>query len=114
MKSSDLGRCILRVPSRLRSSSFEQFSVSIPSRLILPLTILPGGGTSRMTDKPRVHLPHPDSPTRPRVSPVLTDKETRSTALAFALRVRYSTVSDWMFSVMVLRSLLETWVEEFA
>ena len=38
-------------------------------------------GCSRMTVRPSVDLPQPDSPTRPKTSPLLIENETSSTAL---------------------------------
>ena len=45
-------------------------------------TIRPGGSTSRRIEKPVTDLPEPDSPTRPRISPLASVKLTPSTALA--------------------------------
>ena len=42
----------------------------MPSKMISPATILPGGfGMSRVSDRAVTLLPQPDSPTRPSVSP---------------------------------------------
>src|SRR5438309_6251884 len=51
-------------------------------RMSLPLkrTSPAVGCTSRKIDRPRVDLPHPDSPTRPSVSPCLMSRSTPSTA----------------------------------
>ena len=53
--------------------------------------ICPGGEIIRIIALPRVDLPHPDSPTRPRISPFLMSSETRSTAATAPARVPYST-----------------------
>jgi hypothetical protein len=46
-----------------------------------PPTTLPGGSaTSRRTESAVTLLPHPDSPTTPKVSPLRTVQETPSTA----------------------------------
>src|SRR5207302_4592511 len=41
--------------------------------------------SSRITARPRVDLPQPDSPTRPTVSPVLISRSTPSTAWTWAM-----------------------------
>src|SRR5712692_2635394 len=51
--------------------------ISVPSNTTCPFV----GSVSRMMVLPRVVLPHPDSPTSPRVSPLFTPIETPSTAL---------------------------------
>ena len=45
-----------------------------------PVTVRPGIGTSRITDSDNMDLPHPLSPTMPRVRPRATDSVTPSTA----------------------------------
>src|SRR5689334_12084522 len=64
--------------SRISSSVF--LVRSWPLNTTLPPTILPGR-CSRMMLSAVTDLPHPDSPTMPRVSPGLSSKETPSTAL---------------------------------
>src|SRR5262245_59678499 len=54
---------------------------SSPSNAMFPLTIRPAGGSKPTIDRQVVVLPHPDSPTRPRVSPSSRAKLTPSTAL---------------------------------
>src|SRR5256885_657792 len=50
--------------------------MSSPLNVTLPSV----GSSSRITVRPRVDLPHPDSPTRPTVSPALISRSTPSTA----------------------------------
>src|SRR5690348_15342447 len=64
--------------SRISSSVF--LVRSWPLNTTLPPTILPGR-CSRMMLSAVTDLPHPDSPTMPRVSPGFSSKETPSTAL---------------------------------
>ncbi len=59
-----------------RSSDFDSFETSLPSSRISPLV----GSTRRSSVRPTVDLPQPDSPTRPSVSPSLSENETPSTA----------------------------------
>ena len=56
--------------------------------------MFPGGlGISRKIDRAVTVLPEPDSPTRPRISPRRSEKETPSTAFRTPLRVK-----KWVFS----------------
>ena len=64
-----------RIPFSSRASR------SRPSNRMLPLTIFPGGeAISRMMERDATDLPQPDSPTRQRVRPLSTEKETSLTA----------------------------------
>jgi hypothetical protein len=68
---------------------------STPSSTILPAVILPLLGKSRMTARPVVVLPQPDSPTRPTHSPGAIVREKSSTAVANVLRV-----ANWTFRLL--------------
>src|SRR5665648_273097 len=57
-------------------------STSVPSNVIDPRV----GSRRRMRHRPVVDLPHPDSPTRPSVSPARTANDTPSTACTFLPR----------------------------
>ena len=71
----------MRLPRICRISASSRESRSVPSSLISPPTMRPGGlGTSRMIDSALTLLPQPDSPTIASVSPRRTWKETSSTA----------------------------------
>jgi len=60
----------IRLPRTSRISSSSSASRSVPSSMIEPPTILPGGsGTRRMIDSAVTLLPQPDSPTIASVSP---------------------------------------------
>ena len=60
----------ISLPRSLRMSSTLSLRRSIPSNMIEPATILPGGsGTRRAIDRAVTLLPQPDSPTSPSVSP---------------------------------------------
>ena len=62
---------------RSRRSSFGSKEVnSVPSRRMLPEV----GGLTMAMARPVVDLPHPDSPTSPRVSPAATSRLTSETA----------------------------------
>src|SRR6266550_4831185 len=61
---------------RARRRSPRRWLMSLPLKRILP----PVGSRRRITARPRVDLPQPDSPTRPTVSPVLISRSTPSTA----------------------------------
>src|SRR3954447_18577939 len=63
-----------------------------PWKVTSPSTISAGGERSRATANKRVDLPHPDSPTMPRNSPLLTCKLTRSTARTSADYPAYFTL----------------------
>src|SRR4030043_75990 len=65
---------------------------SLPSKRSSPLTILPGGiGISLRRERPVTLFPHPDSPTRLRISPGKISKLTSSTALTTP-----SSVKNWV------------------
>src|SRR3989339_1372662 len=59
---------------------------SSPSKRIFPLTVSPDGGRTRSRDAATVLFPQPDSPISARRSPVLTSKETLSTAFTTLVR----------------------------
>ena len=64
----------------------------LPLSRTAPAPIRPGGtGTRRMIDSAVMLLPHPDSPTMPRVRPGWRDSATPSSTLAVPWRVRNST-----------------------
>ena len=63
--------------------------------MISPATILPGFGINRMNESAAVDLPHPDSPTKPTISPGPTSTLRPSTA---------ATMPSWRKNC-VLRSL---------
>src|SRR5215207_7112261 len=65
----------------LRSSRWDNANKFLPRKLISPLV----GSIKRRIVRPNVDLPHPDSPTKPRVSPSLIDRLTPSTALTAPL-----------------------------
>ena len=70
----------MRRPRIRRSASPSSSSTSVsPRRIALPGSIRPGGGTSRSSARLVRLLPHPDSPTRARVSPRSSVKLTPST-----------------------------------
>ena len=74
--------------------------MSWPSNMIEPAV----GSSSLMIARPVVDLPHPDSPTRPSVSPASTEKQTPSTACTaptLPLRSR----CPWRIGKCFLRSL---------
>ncbi len=62
-----------------RSARSERLS-SVVTFLSLNMTSPAVGSISRRMQRPVVDLPHPDSPTRPSVSPASTEKDTSSTA----------------------------------
>src|SRR6056297_1939864 len=64
---------------------------SVPSNQISPLSTYPFESSNWMSDLPRVVFPHPDSPTRPNVSPCSTLKSTSSTAWTFDSPASYRT-----------------------
>src|SRR6266550_5722620 len=66
--------CIFR--RTRRSAAPRSLVISCPSKLIVP----PVTGSKPVTSRASVDLPHPDSPTRPRVSPRLISRSTPSTA----------------------------------
>ena len=59
-----------------RSSAGRSRVMSSPSKMTLPAV----GASSRISSRPRVDLPQPDSPTRPSVSPGSMRSATSSTA----------------------------------
>lgn len=61
----------------LRSASPFMWEMSVPLRRMVPLV----GSYSRRMVRARVDLPQPDSPTRPRFSPLKSWKDTSLTAL---------------------------------
>ena len=62
---------LIRPPRILRISASEAVSRSMPSRTTLPCVTLPGVSfRRRMMDRLVTLLPQPDSPTRPRISPL--------------------------------------------
>src|SRR5436853_7551279 len=63
---------------------------SCPSNSTLPLRFAASGSRPR-TPRPSVDLPHPDSPTRPSVSPRLRSNDTPSTARTAPRAVPYQT-----------------------
>src|SRR5437879_8013178 len=88
-----LRRALRRSPRRWLMSS--------PLKMILPSV----GSSSRITARPSVDLPQPDSPTRPTVSPVLISRSTPSTACTWPT-VRCKTPDDT--ENQTLRSLTST------
>ncbi len=71
-----------------RSSVSESGTMSVPSIVMLPPTMRPGGVGIRSMPSPIVVLPQPDSPTTPRVSPGARLKLIPSTARTGPLLVR--------------------------
>ncbi len=59
-----------------RIAPTPRWVMSVPSNSIFPAV----GSSSRVTSRPIVDLPQPDSPTTPSVSPALTVKSMPSTA----------------------------------
>ena len=58
------------LPRSRRISSLDSFRTLMPSRMISPATILPGGlGISLVSESAVTLFPQPDSPTSPSVSP---------------------------------------------
>ena len=81
---------------RWRCISFSDNDArSMPSSTMLPEAILPLPGRRRMTAKPDVVLPQPDSPTRPTHSPGEISSEKSSTAVA-----NVSRVANWTFRLL--------------
>src|SRR6266480_6696570 len=77
------------LPRKSVSSSWFISRIFSTLKLISPPTILPGGfATSRITESAVTLLPHPLSPTTPRVSPGLIANETSSTAFTTPARVK--------------------------
>ena len=69
------------LPLKSCSSFLSISSMFLPSKIISPSTIFPGGcGIRRSIDKAVTLLPEPVSPTIPRVSMTLRSKLTPSTA----------------------------------
>jgi len=64
----------------VRSSSSFMLAMSRPSKRIVPLEMRAGALARRVTAKPRVDFPEPDSPTRPTNSPRSREKEAFLTA----------------------------------
>ena len=64
------------------SCSLSSVSMSFPSSSIFPWVTLPWGGIRFSNARPRVDLPHPDSPTMPRVSSSSRSKLTPWTAFS--------------------------------
>src|SRR5262249_35008339 len=64
----------------LRSSSPDSEAMSVPSKEISPDLRRAGGRSIRVSAKPSVDLPQPDSPTRPTNSPCLSVRPTSRTA----------------------------------
>jgi len=75
----------MRRPRMRRISPWLFGTRSSPSSSMRPLTIRALGASRRTIAWQVVVLPHPDSPTRPKVSPASTEKLTPSTA--FTTRV---------------------------
>src|SRR5262245_49239676 len=71
----------MRRPRIRRMARGDRRARSSPSNSMLPPTIRPAGGSKPTIERQVVVLPHPDSPTRPRVSPSSRAKLTPSTAL---------------------------------
>ena len=67
-------------PRIFRSSLPESFVRSLPSKEISPPVIFAFSGSSRRIDMQLTLFPLPDSPTRPTISPSLTEKLTPRTA----------------------------------
>ena len=70
----------ISLPRILRISASLSPTSSLPSSLTEPPTIAPPGGSSPMMDRPVIDLPHPDSPTSPRISPGSMDRSMLPTA----------------------------------
>ncbi len=85
-------------PRSLRISRSRMLTTSRPRYRICPPVILPGGRTSFRMDSPRVDLPHPDSPTRPRASPLYRVRLTSSTAPTVPMAMGY-----WIDSPLISR-----------
>ena len=81
-----------RSPRRRLIERSDCASRSMPSRLIEPELIRPGGvGINPMIASEVTDFPHPDSPTRPRTSPAATSNETPFTTRAIPVSVAKST-----------------------
>src|SRR5699024_8669042 len=63
----------------------SSFKRSCPLRITSPLDILPFLARRRITEREVTDFPHPDSPTSPRISPLLMEKETLFTAVTHVL-----------------------------
>ena len=73
-------------PRNFNRSFWESFNRSIPSKVMLPSTILAVlEGIRRITEELVTLFPEPDSPTIPMVSPCFKVKLTPSTALVTPL-----------------------------
>ena len=82
----------ISLPRMRANSSSGRPARSRPPNSMLPLTTLPGGDGIRPSNaSPVTVLPHPDSPTRPSVSPGARSKLTRSTARTTPCSVANST-----------------------
>ena len=69
-----------RFQRRCRSAESVMDTMSLPSNRTSPEATWAGGVSSRAIAYRSVDLPHPDSPTMPRNSPLHTSSDTRSTA----------------------------------
>ncbi len=78
---------LIRLPRIFRISSVGSLSRSLPSNTTSPASVIPGDATSRMIERLVTLLPHPDSPTRPMISPRSTWKSMPSTARTTPSRV---------------------------
>src|ERR1700730_13735912 len=106
------------LPRNSRISSCDILTTSrclIPSpKRIFPPTTFPGSGTRRRIESAVTDLPLPDSPTMPRVSPLLTSKLIPSTALTVPEEVKKCVFrsSTWRSGASVLPP--HAWVEGVA
>src|SRR5215469_9876298 len=96
----------ISLPRTRRMSSSESALISVPSSLMLPPVMDPPVGSSFMIDSAVMVLPHPDSPTMPRVSPGSTCSETPSIACTVACFSRISVRRSVISSSGATRSLL--------
>ena len=94
------------LPRISRIWSMDRVVSSRPFRRMLPVTMWPDGGSRRMIDMPVMDFPHPDSPTRPTVSPGSMVRETPSTACTVECRIRMCVRRS------STSSRLTTWVSE--
>ena len=78
----------MRLPRMSRICAGDRSSRFLPSNMICPAAMRPGGGTSRITDSASTDLPQPDSPTMPSVRPRSTEMSTPSTATTSPPAVR--------------------------
>ena len=70
----------IRLPRMCRISTSDLGTRSSPSKRMAPPTMRAAVGSRRSSERARVVLPEPDSPTIPSVSPASREKETSCTA----------------------------------